>query len=743
MKIAIIGSHGYIGSFLYKQFKLKSQYEIHGFTKTNRNIEQDNLTIINGRNIPETIIKLFDIVIYTAGISGFESCSKYSFEQLVEENVEDIYEIAKKMNNSQILIYLSTGVVYEGCKTYPCTEKTKINEEQLSIYGKTYYMREQKLQMYDKGPICIGLRLGTVIGVSPIQNITRVYIAMLRDAFLKGLITVQNSDCMRPILDIWDLYYAIERVIDYKEKIKKNNIYNLSSFNASMIEIATQISAYTGDTINIIPNKSTINFMMDNTLFSIDFDFVFKGTHNKLIEELINNITYICKDDIKKTVYQSTCRICKSNDVMSVLDLHEQPLANSFTTVKNNLKRHPLCLERCRNCNHTQLNYIVPPEEMFSHYLYASGTSKTIMTYFAWLAKKCTDESNRLTNNILELASNDGTQLDCFKQLGWNTYGIDPALNISDIALKKGHNISIGFWGIDKFNIPTPDIIIAQNVFAHVPDPVKFLKACVDIMTNTTKLYIQTSQCNMYITGEFDTIYHEHLSFYTAHSFKKVAELTNLIITGLEITPIHGNSFLVTMQKPYLSNIDHCKELYDRIEYEKRIGMTDDFFWIRYRNKSYKIVDWIRNNYITLKDNYKLVAYGAAAKGMTLLNHINDSNISFIVDDSPLKQNTYSPGLNIPVFSTLYLKQNTQPLAILILAWNFFDEIIKNIITLRKGLKTLIIRPFPNQIIYELTDNGLNELVTHTISFKNIESQTLGNISYYPEKIVVKCVNNR
>ena len=93
MKIAIIGSHGYIGSFIYKQLNTDPNFEVYAFTKTNRGIEQNNLTIINGRNISETLIRSFDIIIYTAGISGFDTCSKYSLDQLIEENVDDIYEV--------------------------------------------------------------------------------------------------------------------------------------------------------------------------------------------------------------------------------------------------------------------------------------------------------------------------------------------------------------------------------------------------------------------------------------------------------------------------------------------------------------------------------------------------------------------------------------------------------------------------------------------------------------------------
>ena len=647
------------------------------------------------------------------------------------------------MNSSQVLIYLSTCIVYEGCNQFPVTEQTLINEEKLSTYGKSFYFREKKLQSIKDGPKCIGLRLGTVIGVSPMQNITRVYIAMLRDAFLKGVIKVQNPNCMRSILDIWDLYDVIQTII--KANLKYSNIYNISSFNTSMLEIASEISKYTEDKIIIESSqKSPVDFIMDTSLFNNHFNFVFKGTHKTIIEELLKNITHICKDDIKKYTHVSTCRICQSRNLMPILDLNEQPLANNFTFEKNDLKKFPLLLERCRNCNHTQLNYIVSPEEMFSHYLYASGTSKTIVEYFTWLAKKCTDEATKITNNVLELASNDGTQLDCFKLLGWNTYGVDPAVNISKMAIEKGHHIYNGFWGVNNFSIPIPDIIIAQNVFAHVPDPVLFIKACVEIMTDNTKLYIQTSQCNMYITGEFDTIYHEHLSFFTGHSFKKIADISGLNIINFETTPIHGTSFLVTMQKG--SEKTHCQQLWERINYEKNLGMDEDFFWIRYRCKAYNVIEWLKDNYFPLKDKYTLAAYGAAAKGMTLLNHINLPYISFIVDDSTLKQNTFSPGQNIPVLPTLYLEKNKNPLAILILAWNFFDEIVKNIRKLRANCTTttLVIRPFPKQIIYSLTESGLQEITSQTIYYRNIlNPQKINDKIYIPEKMHIECVHSK
>ncbi len=124
---------------------------------------------------------------------------------------------------------------------------------------------------------------------------------------------------------------------------------------------------------------------------------------------------------------------------------------------------------------------------------------------------------------MLEVACNDGSQLNQFSKYGWKTVGVDPAKNLAELARKQGHIVYTGFWGVDQFPLlPSPDnldIIIAQNVFAHVEDPVQFLRACVAIMSVKTKLYIQTSQCEMYETGQFDAVYHEHISFFTAHSF--------------------------------------------------------------------------------------------------------------------------------------------------------------------------------------------------------------------------------
>lgn len=730
VKVCVIGSQGYIGSFLYRKFA-DVGIDVSGFSKTFRNAKQDNLVVCHSKDIQSSLIQTFDVVVYTAGISGFSNCSQYTTKELFEENVEDICSLSDKMTEGQLLIFMSTCVVYEGRHVESNDDSAKqagedvsINEQSLSTYGMSYYMRECALKAKHNGPKCVGLRLGVVNGVSPVQNTTRIYNSMVRDAYLKGVIKVQNGECVRPVLDIEDLYEVIKTMIDKRQVISERfQVYNICSFNSSIKEIAEQISEFTGVKVVEYPDKnksysldmSNLNFA---TVFGESGKAFFRGTHESIIKSLICNVKHICRDDIRTTVHCSTCRICDGVDMMPILDLNEQPLANNFTKSMVVQKKYPLCLERCRQCNHTQLNYIVPPSEMFSHYLYASGTNSTIKSYFKWLAEKCIASSQKDTGIVLEIASNDGTQLDYFKELGWKTYGVDPAVNLCSIASERGHEIYTGFWGIDEFIIPTPDIIMAQNVFAHVPKPVLFLQACKEMMGDETKLYIQTSQCDMYVTGEFDTIYHEHLSFFTAHSFCKIADIVGLVITDFEMTPIHGTSFLVTFMKKRdgdgaVAAKMHCNQIMERVTFEKKLGFDDDYFWIKYRNKAVYVAEWLREHYFPLKSTHKLVVYGAAAKGMTLLNYVNESGISFIVDDSRLKQDTISPFQDVKVVPTSHLSGEF-PVAILVLAWNFFDEIATNIRRLRGSMQeqsTLIVKPFPVQTLYNLTPTSLDILL--------------------------------
>jgi hypothetical protein len=483
---------------------------------------------------------------------------------------------------------------------------------------------------------------------------------------------------------------------------------------------------------NYSQNEGSHGFSLDTTKFRTTYQFVFTENQDDIISKLIDDVPRLCVGRQSSLDKDSVpCVVCGSHEMHMVLDLHKQPLANDFRKQPDKAmkcKRFPLRLVRCPKCRHTQLSYIVDRAYLFSHYLYQSGTSKSIEAYFKWLAHKVIDESRKTNGTVLEIASNDGSQLTQFAKRGWKTVGVDPAKNLADLARAKGHTVYVGFWGVDKFPyLPSPeslDAIVAQNVLAHVGNPVQFLRACAAVMGTRTKLYIQTSQCEMYETGQFDTVYHEHVSFFTAHSFVKIAALAGLHIAHFEITPIHGRSCLVTFQRvrvpssTFLTSFQKklAPSLSVALQKERDLGLTDDWFYVKYQAQAHSMRQWIARQLTQLyAQGHVIIGYGAAAKGMVLLHSLLEIpnqtwQFSYIMDDAPLKQNTYCPGTSIPVRPTSELSKHdlNQPLTIVVFAWNFWEEISNKIgtKTFEKGIKNVFaIVPFPQQQLIKINSN--------------------------------------
>lgn len=681
MKIAIIGSSGYIGSYMKSML-----FNINGCEIIGYDIKPSTFTnyISKGRDVD---VSDKDIVIYLAGLSGRASCTNETWGNVYNENITDVMELGRKMTSSQLLIYASTAGILEGSLGNCATETHKIDRKLLDSYTTSMFEREKNLQKLSTNSI--GLRFGTVIGISPVQRKDLVHIAMMRAAFLTNNIKVTNPEYHRAILWLGDLERCMREIItrNSSQPISGHNIYNLASFNITIKEIAESISIETGVCYNIVDGLQTHTggFSLDCNKFCNDYNFTFNGSNSYIVSYLKENIGNICIED---QCICKDCRVCKSDNLSTILDLGYQPLANNFVKEPIVQNVYPLCLDRCIDCNHTQLNYTVRPEVLFRNYQYNSGTSATLRNYFKELAHFCATDCGIKKGRVLEIACNDGSQLDEFKALGWTTYGVDPAINLVKRAIHNGHNIYCGFWGIDKIDLPDqPDIIIAQNVLAHVPDPVVFLKACAAAMNNSTTLYIQTSQCNMYFNGEFDTIYHEHLSFFTEASMIKAAKLSGLYVKDMKKNDIHGTSYFFTMKKGK-SDLYIAKETF----------YTEEFF-NKYREKIETIKTWVLraiDEYV--KKGVKIIAYGAAAKGMTMLNYFNIKNVEYIIDDATMKHYKYTPGTNIQVLPVNVIKDEKN-ICIIVLAWNFFEEIVKNIKIVRSKCpeSTYAIKVFPCQ----------------------------------------------
>ena len=397
-------------------------------------------------------------------------------------------------------------------------------------------------------------------------------------------------------------------------------------------------------------------------------------------------------EDVKEL---TECLACGGSHLKLILDLNEQPMANEFVSdITAPEKTFPLKLNVCEDCTHLQLSHAVNPDLLFKNYLYVSGTTKTLRDYFDWFAEFSLSFWNKKARTVLDIACNDGSQLNSFKKLGLKTYGVDPAENLHELSSKE-HNVICDYLKrehVDVLKKAKIDIINAQNVFAHNSYPLEFLEICKDIMHDDSYLFIQTSQADMVVNNEFDTIYHEHLSFFNSNSMKALAERAGLKLVEIIKTPIHGNSYVFVFGKysqPKMS-VDLM------LTHERQVGLQNLETYKIYADKAKQVVIDLNAELQKRKDaGFKLVGYGAAAKGNTLLN-FGKIDLDFIIDDNPLKQGLYTPGTHIPVVSIEHLKKfKEEKIAFVPLAWNFFTEIKQNIQRVRDNSDDVFIRYFP------------------------------------------------
>jgi SAM-dependent methyltransferase len=388
------------------------------------------------------------------------------------------------------------------------------------------------------------------------------------------------------------------------------------------------------------------------------------------------------------------CLCCGSKSLSMTLDLGTQPMANSFLDSEDQAElTFPLKLNLCRDCFHLQLSHAVDPDLLFRNYLYVSGTSQTLKDYFDWFANLAVDYYQGTPKTVLDIACNDGTQLDSFKRAGFTTYGIDPATNLHLLS-SANHEVVLDYFTdeyVEHYKSKNLDIINAQNVFAHNSYPLEFLKQCKEIMHDNTVLFIQTSQANMVENNEFDTIYHEHLSFFCANSMNELAKRAGLHLVDVAKTPIHGTSYLFVFTKtPRAVNIDHI------LEEERNQGLQTPATYIEYARKAQQVVVDLKETIAKYRSlGYVIAGYGAAAKGMTLVNFGN-IHLDFIIDDNPLKQGKFTPGTHDPVVGIEILDEcNDLNVVFVPLAWNFFTEIKSRIKAVRDRNGDVFVRYFP------------------------------------------------
>lgn len=397
----------------------------------------------------------------------------------------------------------------------------------------------------------------------------------------------------------------------------------------------------------------------------------------------------------QKFIEKTDCIACGRNDsLIPVLDLGNQPLANSFKKQQSDAEDfYPLAINFCSNCSHLQLSHLVHQDELFKNYLYVSGTSRTQLDYFNWFAELVASRINSRHGRVLDIGCNDGSQLNFFKTHGFDTYGVDPAENLHGIS-SKNHTVVCDYFNADHVVFDRPfDAIVCQNAFAHNYDQLQFLKKCRELLTNEGLVFLTISQATMVKNNEFDTIYHEHYSYYTVKSMKTLCERAGLFLKDVLIHPIHGNTYIFILSKDSVASHQVMQMILD----EDTNGMSSRETYERYASNAQKIASRFKTVVDEMKSaGYIVIGYGSPAKGNTMLN-FSGVTLDFIVDDNVLKQGTFTPGTSVPVVPVENLKtvSDSQNVCCVPLAWNFFEEIHKKILDIRGTKPTVYIKYFP------------------------------------------------
>jgi len=342
----------------------------------------------------------------------------------------------------------------------------------------------------------------------------------------------------------------------------------------------------------------------------------------------------------------NNCLVCGSNQLIEEYNLGLQPLVNNLKdTPKQDEISLPIIVNSCQFCTHKQLSIAVDPKLLFSNYLYQTGISKSHMDFFKdFVLSLGTDRK------VLDIGCNDGVLLSYFQDNDWSCTGIDPAENLVGKAyalLGKNAHIINDFFPTEELEGYGFDVITAFNVFAHNDDPRKFLEEMGKLLNKDGRIYILTTPARL------DNLYHEHISYFTPQSMIVLAQMCNLTVRSFKEVPMHGKS--------YLFELSHSEEESSLVEIPEQ--------------------------------NKPVVAYGASATGIVLMNYL-DLYPDYVIDDNELKQGKFIPGLNVPIYNSTFLETDPRALFIIVLAYHLFDEIVNKIKLMRPLAKDTFFHPY-------------------------------------------------
>jgi len=373
------------------------------------------------------------------------------------------------------------------------------------------------------------------------------------------------------------------------------------------------------------------------------------------------------------------CHLCGHEHTVEFLNLGKQPLANKYPTEEqfNGEEFFPLEVYFCLRCKNVQLGTIVSRERMFEDYYYLSSVNAGLVRHFENLAKKLAK-----SKFVVDIGSNDGILLRPLKAAGVRAIGVEPSVNVSKIANDEGLETLCSFFDASlaaeverKFG--KPDIIVASSVFTHLENPSKFVDAVKALLSKDGRFIIEVEYIgNILRTVQFERFYLDRIFYYSLTSLSFLFDAHDMTIVDVEHIEPHGGSLQVTVQRKGLgvSPSDNVTALLEQ-EYESLTATK----LMEFRGQVDAQIAALRDTLSKYKESKLRVAgYGAPARVSTICNYgdIGPSLIAFTVDDSPLKQNKFTPGTHIPIVPKAHLDSH-RPDIIVVFAYEYFDDIRK------------------------------------------------------------------
>jgi SAM-dependent methyltransferase len=387
------------------------------------------------------------------------------------------------------------------------------------------------------------------------------------------------------------------------------------------------------------------------------------------------------------------CRFCGTKLEQTLVDLGSTPLSNGYLTkeqLDNPEPSYPLHARVCSECRLVQVDDVVPPSDIFSEYQYFSSYSKPWIEH----TKKFTEMAIKRWNlnsdsKVIEIASNDGCLLRHFVKENIPVLGVEPAANVAKVAIENGVPTDVSFFGKETATRISKDgkadLIVGNNVFAHVPDINDFVSGLKILLKDEGVVSLEFPHLlNLINEVQFDTIYHEHFSYISLYAAEKIFNTHGLRVFDVTELPTHGGS-LRLMGCHNEASFQECSNLFKVRNDEIQARLDQDSGYQNLADKVKRLkIDLLDFLNIAKQENKNVVAFGAAAKGNTFLNYCNITTdlVSYVVDDTPYKQNLYMPGSRLPIYASEKI-QETKPDYVLILPWNWKSEIANKMSSIR------------------------------------------------------------